>query len=392
MRGHVHDIEQLKAWTETAVTTNPLGIYSASTANYPPLGLLPLVIVGHFYRTFISPEFDTASTILTALLKLPGITADLITAVILYRYLTKYYNRRWGLIGLVAYAFNPAIIYDTAWWGQLESLVTLPMLLSVIALSNGRIRWAWLWLAVAVLVKPQAAVIAPVIFIATLKMADWRKLAQGIVTALTTALIILMPFILVGQLPVLIAQIRASAGRQLFLTMNAHNLWYLVTFGRGSFAAREANPILDTQPLLGPLTGWHIGLLLLLAWTLFTVHRLLFTLHHPLPAALFWAAAAMIIGFYMLPAESHERYLFPAFALLVPLLPGRRPYQLIYILFTATFFLNLLWVDSAVPLPAFNQNLTLAIPLAALNVALLLYFYLQPHPPKQPYAKPTNTL
>jgi hypothetical protein len=89
----------------------------------------------------------------------------------------------------------------------------------------------------------------------------------------------------------------------------------------------------------------------------------------------------MITGFYMLPAESHERYLFPAFALLVPLLPGRRPYQLIYILFTITFFLNLIWVDSAVPLPAFNQNLTLAVPLAALNLALLLYLYLQP-PPK----------
>lgn len=390
MRGHVHDIEQLKAWTETAVTTNPLAIYSTSTANYSPLGLLPLILMGHLYQALFSPEFDTSSTTLTALLKLPGITADLITAAILFFYLTQQFNRRWGFIGLAAYALNPAVIYNTAWWGQLESLVALPMLLAVIALANGRIRWAWFWLAVAVLVKPQAAVIAPVIFVVSLYSGGWRKVAQGVSAAVITTFIILLPFILAGQLPALIAQIRASTGTQLFLTMNAHNFWYLVTLGRGSFAARETNPILDNEPLLGPLTGWQIGLGLYFIWTLFICWRLVAASHqlklseklfttYSLPAVhcslptVYWASAAMIIGFYMLPAEAHERYLFPGLALLVPLLPGGRPYQLVYLLLTTTFLLNLLWVDAAIPLPAFSQNLTLAIPLAALNVALLIY-------------------
>ncbi|MFZ0546059.1 MAG: hypothetical protein WAM60_11505, partial [Candidatus Promineifilaceae bacterium] len=65
-------------------------------------------------------------------------------------------------------------------------------------------------------------------------------------------------------------------------------------------------------------------------------------------------------------------------ALLVPLLPGRRPYQLIYILFTMTFLLNLLWVDSGTPFTAFNnnfmQNIPVALPIAALNLFLLIYY------------------
>ncbi|MFZ0547803.1 MAG: hypothetical protein WAM60_20315, partial [Candidatus Promineifilaceae bacterium] len=273
-RGHVHDIEQLKSWTETAVTTNPLGIYSTSTANYPPLGLFPLVGIGYLYRAFFSPEFDTTSTTLTALLKLPGITADLITTIILFFFLSRRFGRRWGVIGMAAYGLNPAIIYETAWWGQLESLVTLPMLLSVIALTDGRIRWAWFWLAVAMLVKPQAAVLAPVILIVSIQSGSWRSLFEGMGTAVVTALVILSPILLVGQLPALIAQIRASAGHQLFLTMNAHNVWYMVTLGQGSFAAREGSPILDTGPLLGPFTGWQIGLALSLLWTLFIIWRL----------------------------------------------------------------------------------------------------------------------
>ena len=67
MRGHVHDIAQLKEWTRTAVTGNPLALYSESTANYPPLALLPLVGVGALYRLF-SPEFDLSASGLTALI------------------------------------------------------------------------------------------------------------------------------------------------------------------------------------------------------------------------------------------------------------------------------------------------------------------------------------
>jgi hypothetical protein len=165
--------------------------------------------------------------------------------------------------------------------------------------------------------------------------------------------------------------------------MNAHNVWYLVTLGRGSFAARAADPLLDTQPLLGPLNGWQIGVGLFLVWTVFVCWRVgwFYFLRGGRQAAcapnglMFWGAAAMVVGFYMLPAEGHERYLFPALALLVPLLPGRRPFQIVYGLFSVTFFFNLVWVDSAVTLPAFSENLGWGVVISAVNVVLFLYLY-----------------
>jgi hypothetical protein len=83
----------------------------------------------------------------------------------------------------------------------------------------------------------------------------------------------------------------------------------------------------------------------------------------------------MVMGFYMLPAEAHERYLFPALALMVPLLPLGRPFRWVYGILTLTFLLNLLWVDPAVPLPGFAQVLGWGVPLSAVNLGLMVYFY-----------------
>jgi Gpi18-like mannosyltransferase len=108
LRGHVHDIEQFKAWTQTAVQEHPLAIYSQSTANYPPLGLLPLIGAGYVYRLFFSPDFDLSSTTLTVVLKLPAIAADLITAVALYRWVQRKRGRSWATAVAFVYALNPA--------------------------------------------------------------------------------------------------------------------------------------------------------------------------------------------------------------------------------------------------------------------------------------------
>ena len=370
MRGHVHDVTQLKTWAQAAVTQDPLTIYSTSSANYPPLALLPLAGMGALYRLF-SPEFDLASASLTALIKLPAILADLLTAGLIYRLVRQQHNERSALLCATLYAFNPAIWYTSAWWGQLEALYALPMLLSVSALADGRPGRAWAWLAAGVLVKPQAAAIAPVLLIASWQDGSWRALIRGWLAAGSVLALVLAPLAWAGELPALWAQLRALAGRQLFLTMNAHNLWYLLTWGKGSFAARENNPIYDTRPQLGPLTGWQIGLALFAAWCLFVCWSLWQRSKPRSPISTPYLAAALVLGFFMLPAKSHERYLFPALTLLTPLLPHRRAVRWLYLGLSLSLFLNLLWVDPAVPLPNFAEQLAWGVPIALINTAAL---------------------
>ena len=266
-RGHVHDITQFKEWTRLLVMQNPLAIYSSSTANYPPLALLPLDAMGQLYRRLVSPEM-VDSAMLTALLKLPAILADLVTTTLIWCLVKRDFRPPVALACAAAYAFNPAVWYTSAWWGQLEALYALPMLVSVVAVNRRRVAWAWVWLAVGILVKPQAAVVAPVILVASWQQERWRAWLKGGLAGGLTLAAVLTPLAAAGQLRPLLAQLQASAGKQRFLTMNAHNLWYLVTAGRGSFAARAGTPLTDDIPLLGPFTGWQIGLALLAFWTL----------------------------------------------------------------------------------------------------------------------------
>ncbi len=87
-------------------------------------------------------------------------------------------------------------------------------------------------------------------------------------------------------------------------------------------------------------------------------------------ADVYGAAAALVYGWYMLPAEAHERYLFPALALLAPLLPAGAWARRLCALLSATLLLNLLWVDPAVPLPWYAEQLGWGMPTALLNTAV----------------------
>jgi hypothetical protein len=222
------------------------------------------------------------------------------------------------------------------------------------------------------LFKPQAGVIAPILLVATWVGGRWRGLLRGAAAGGGVLIMTLLPWTLVGQLDELFRNVSASVGKKLFLTMNAHNLWYLISGGQGTYAAREQNPLLDTQQLLGPLTGGNIGLVLVGAWTLF-VCWMLFRGNLKDRGGIYLASAAMVAGFFMLPTEAHERYLYPVFLLLVPLLPAFKPIRWLYLIFSLTYTLNLLWVDPAIPLPGFSENILWGVPVSAINVVAFVF-------------------
>lgn len=372
MRGHVFDITQFKVWVQAIHQNGLLAVYGTSSANYPPLSLLPLAAVGGVY-SFISQNFDPATTGLTVLIKLPAILADLLAVGVIAHLVKRRFGPRAALVCAAAYGLNPAVWYTSAWWGQLEALYALPMLLAIAALEREKPARAWAWLAAGVLFKPQAAAIAPVLIVASWLQGRWTALSRGALAAASVLILVLLPWALAGQLSRLFGSAAATVGHKGFLTMNAHNFWFLLSGGAGSFAARENHPVLDTQQLLGPLTGWQIGLVLLVAWVLIVCwllykQRGIFSVRQGYSLA----AAALAAGFFMLPAEAHERYLFPFFILLAPLLPASKPLRWLYLVFSLTYTLNLLWVDPAFPLPYFSEHLAWGMPISAINLAAFI--------------------
>jgi len=68
------------------------------------------------------------------LYKLPAILADLATGFLIYKIVGKLKNSKWGLIASSLYIFNPAILANSTFWGQIDSISSLFSLLSVFLL------------------------------------------------------------------------------------------------------------------------------------------------------------------------------------------------------------------------------------------------------------------
>jgi Gpi18-like mannosyltransferase len=301
------------------------------------------------------------------LIKLPGLLADLATAALIY-----VWCRRWrtpGGAALIAalYTFAPPVWMVVAWWGQVDAILLLPLLGMVILLDRDGGRWSWVCWAIALLIKTQAIIFAPLLYVATLRRHGSRGLAQGGTLASIVLAAGCAPLAWAQQGPGLVQAYVGAVGRFPRVTNRAYNLWYLVTQGVGRS---------DIEPALGGLSFRQVGMLLLGCAALIVCIALFRRSDGPARAE---GAAVMALSFFMLPTQIHERYLFFALAFLALRLASDRLMLIPYLVLVATATLNILG-----GLSGFNQRATAAIagsplPLAIAVVNLLVLLFLIGH-------------
>ena len=82
-------------------------------------------------------------------------------------------SQRRALIAAVVVVFNPITWFDSVIWGQVDSFGTLFLLLGVRELWRGRHERAAVLAVVAALVKPQLAILIPIVAIVMIRRALW---------------------------------------------------------------------------------------------------------------------------------------------------------------------------------------------------------------------------
>ena len=148
-----------------------------------------------------------------------------------------------------------------------------------------------------------------------------------------------------------------TAGGYGYLSVNAFNAWALVGSGgtpplAGSLAWSD-----DTVPLLGPLPGVAIGAALLVAGFLWgTVRGAVRDDRWTLLVALTFLAVA----FFILPTRVHERYIFPAVALLPLLAVVSGRWAVALLLLSVGAFINL---HAILTLPLYGTDNVTGLPL-----------------------------
>lgn len=355
--------------------------------NYPPLYLALLIGLGKLYGVLV-PGFEY-TPLQSVLIKLPAVAADLAITVLLYYAAARLVNQRldegsrpsagdasaapsmtegapvilrpgegsrWlPLMAAGLWALNPAVIYVSAYWAQVDSIHTLWMLAALLAALGGRWGWSGALMGLALLSKLHAVVLLPLLFVLALRYNGRAaaRTALGMAGALALGL---LPLALGGALRSVATAYFGAVGFYPLLSANAYNGWFLVQ----SIGAQVFDQvILDTARVVGPVTLRWIGLGLLAGYTA-AVLALLWPHLEPgragaagngsgwLPAGPQWlvfgAAGLLFFGFFSLPTEMHERYGLPALAFLA--LPAARQRRVLwpYLLLTAVWSFNLVRV------------------------------------------------
>ena len=254
------------------------------------------------------------------LYKLPAILADLVTGFLIYKIVKKHKSERWGLIGAGLYLFNPAILANSTLWGQVDSLTALFALLAVYLASVTP--WASGIVAMmGFLVKPQVALVAPVILFVALKN-KWRfkKYLSFAFLAFIFFIVLFLPF--AGNQNVLLfafQRLTLTLGQYPYASVNAFNAWAL-----GGMWAPD---------------NWFIGLFGYLLIGLLT--SVVFWKVWKKDGGQYLLMAVTFLAGFMFQTRMHERHLLPSLAPLLISATLVPDLFLPYMLYAVTYILNL---------------------------------------------------
>ena len=360
IEGFPNDMALFRFWSRKAVE-NFTGLYQGDFfLDYPPFYLYVLFLTGKLAGLLGLAGGEPLDIVL---LKLPSITADLVTGYLLYRAAKDRLPGIWPVLVSAIYVFNPAVILDSTVWGQVDSFLVMFLALGFLLLSSKRPALAGLPLAAAVLTKPQGLIFLPVVFFELLKRKDWKLLLKTAVYGIVSGIVIILPFAL-RQGPAWIFRLyfNTAEGYQ-YASLNAFNFFSLI----------GANLKPDSGTLLFfSYKQW--GFFFLFAMVAFT-------------AVLYWkgkgpqlpyvGALVLSFGVFMLSVRMHERYLFPVlFFLLVILIRTRDKWSLFfYGVASFTVFVNTFVVLDQMlkeDYPHIDPDHPVLLLISALNMLLFL--------------------
>jgi dolichyl-phosphate-mannose-protein mannosyltransferase len=356
LKGHYGDSIVMSRWAENMAKYGPWGFYRHDGAIYPALlyAYWPLGVL-----------FDGAD--LARAIKGLSIPFDLAIGLVSYVVARSFVGPIRALIAPALYILNPAVVLSGPVWGQVDAAGTLAYLLALMAAAGRRFLAAGALVAVALLIKPQFGLVflpvAVVVLIVWRTRRDWTVLAATVLGGILAFVLVTVPLALD---PIsYFGRVIGAGSFQETTTANAANIWALY----GEYDQPDGSLVYVGGVLL--VLGLVASLLPL---------RRRIDLPTILAVGLF-----VVLAFYFLPTRVHERYLFPAMAVLAPLATANWRVFGGYLFLTAGFTASMLFalidetpfslgpaVDQFITQPTGRIWISLAMIATAATLVLLL--------------------
>jgi len=370
--------------------------YRIHFCDYPPGFLYYLYLVGA-----LSARFGweiLSSTILNFITFMPAMLADLGIGYIIYRVVA--YGRLVrpkgekksadlhidvavrALIMSALWILNPAVILISSVWGQVESVFSIFLLLSLLLLREKKLVASYLLFAVAIIIKAQSLFLAPIyLYSAFAYLMDnlfikdaagnkirvvlwassdeeatsgnwghrgakfalwgrklhgikidsiaWGRLANAILASVVVMILLMLPFSQGFNIMPVVRLYTSGLGTYAFTSVNAFNFWGLI-HNVGAGWTHMATPHVVVGVII------TITLVIGALYVLFRDHTRFGGRHY------FFITGALLALIFIFSVRMHERYLFPALVFFVVYYAQtRQKWGLwIYGALSVTFFFN----------------------------------------------------
>ncbi|MCK5628180.1 glycosyltransferase family 39 protein [Candidatus Bathyarchaeota archaeon] len=327
--GYEVDLTTFTAWFKTAAEFGPRVFYNVVPwCDYPPFNVYLFWLFGSLAKGF--SLFNTSYSVY--LVKLPPILFDTATTFLIFWFVRRRLNFKISIIAASLYAFNPAIIFNIAVWGQYDAIYTFFLVLSLMFLIDSKLALSAASFAVGILTKPQSIALAPLLVFLILRKRNWRGLASSILVGISALIVLIIPFEWSNPIKFLSSIYFGALEGYAYTTVNAFNLWAL----GGLFRP-------DTQSFLF-VDLFTIGWILFGALTVFTLYFLHKRVDDKGDLIILFSAFVLLFGFFLLPTRIHERYMFPAIAILTLMVPFLKKIRLVFAALSFTFLVNQAYV------------------------------------------------
>jgi Gpi18-like mannosyltransferase len=316
VHGKMHDVTIFAQWARMLMTFGTHGLYdhvvpwSTTAINYPPGYALMLFGVVRAYE-LVAAGGNT--TLLYALLKLPAILADVVSAAVVYAIVLRYASRSQALIAAAIAAFAPWTWPLSAVMGQVDSVCAMFLLIALAFAFDERYAASWIALAAGTLIKPFPILVVPLLLAAQVRSQGLTpRIVAGPALALGLAYAVSLPFAPSAAPFATLAWLahEYGSGQGLFplTSFFAANVWTLVS-----------HPVPDARRVLGvslQLLGWlgfGASTLFVLAIAL---RRMDAVQSRPDRMRVFVTAWFLVLfALFVLTTRMHERYLAYALAI-----------------------------------------------------------------------------
>lgn len=363
--GYETDMNCFLGWSDAVFEYGIPKFYNGNSfTDYPPGYMYILYVIGAIKKLFGMTSLTPGTVIL---LKLPAMMCDLGIGYIIYKVAVKYTKHSYALFFAMAYMFNPAVIINSATWGQVDAVFTIFVVLMCYFVTQKKLPLAYLMLAIGILIKPQTLIFTPVLLYGIVDQVflhnfTWKRMFKELglgLVAIGVLFLLMMPF---GIKTVLSQYIDTMSSYE-YASVNAYNLWTLL--GK-NWASQDEIFMFMTFKQWGIF--FIIATVVASAWFCFK--------NKESESKYYITGAFIVFSVYMLSVRMHERYMYPALALLLIAAAVKRntKYIIAFAVVSLYHFLNAYHVLFYYDPNTYDYNNPVLYVISFIGVVVFIYF------------------